>query len=467
MDKSSMTALMAAFAVAYHNERSENPVFCDKLIRSFISDAEYESIKGYLLSGWDFFAPDDMERPDDAAALDWIVNHQLAPTPLARCAFNLDALKVAVMSGASQYVILGAGLDSFAWREKELLTNLTVFELDHPKTQADKLERVSRAGLDVPANLRLVPVDLENDDIKAALMESGFDISRKTHFSLLGVSYYLTRESLAAILDKLGSICAEGSSISFDCPDGGLFCSKTRRVVNMLQMAAAGGERMRFSADEFELMSLLEPSHFLIYEYLNPEMVQLSCFDQRDDGLTAFEHIALVTAVLKGAQELNTKEKIIQTSLALFAKYGFEAVSVSDIAQCLSLSKGALYRHFASKRAILDAIVERMEQTRHEPDANELSAYGEELLSYWTTGFPCRFRRMLTLEQYAKPAMRELYAKYFTTGALARLAERFPALGAQGALEYYSPFPLLYAIFDHDDDRQQVKELFDSLNRRG
>ncbi len=120
-DKSSITALMSAFVWAYHAENEENQVFSDSVARKLFTDEEYNQMKKYIISGAEFFIPKLKGKKHDfseEALLDVIVNTSLAPTPIARARYCEDCLKISVLSGTEQYVILGAGYDTFAWREK-------------------------------------------------------------------------------------------------------------------------------------------------------------------------------------------------------------------------------------------------------------------------------------------------------------------------------------------------------------
>lgn len=299
-DRSSITALMSAFARAYHTRCEQRPIFTDDIAEKLMSAEEYQQISQYVSSGIDFFAPEkknEIHSRDEI--LKYIVRTQLAPTPAARARFCEDSLKTAVMTGVKQYVILGAGLDTFAFREPDFVSRHHVFEVDHPLTLADKRERIARAGLSVPEKQHYVPVDFSCDDLSSKLLDSGFDPKKKTFFSWLGVSYYLTVEQIASILDSLAGISAEGSTLVFDCADEDLFTSDIKRVQNMAAMAAAGGEPMRSCFSYLELEKLLEEHGFLIYEYLTPEDIQQQFFEEQYGNMTAFEHIDYVTAVHK------------------------------------------------------------------------------------------------------------------------------------------------------------------------
>lgn len=166
-------------------------------------------------------------------------------------------------------------------------------------TQADKKERVSRAGWERPYNLSFVPVDFTKDSLTERLLAGGFDKSLKTFFSWLGVTYYLTVEAIDKTIAELSDICAEGSTLVFDCPDEGFFTSDVRRVKNTIMMAAAGGEPMRSALSYSELEKLLERHGFLIYEFMTPDDIQRDIIDSVGADMKAFEHVNYCLAVRK------------------------------------------------------------------------------------------------------------------------------------------------------------------------
>ena len=183
----------------------------------------------------------------------------------------------------------------------------------------------------------------------------------------------------------------------------------------------------------------------------------------------------------------DTGERILLTSLGLFARKGYGATSVSDIAGALGITKGALYRHFASKRAIFDAILARMEQRDGEqarahdlpegaPDADgpayeaaaaaDIVAFSKAMFRYWTEDpFAAPFRRMLTLEQYQDPEMGQLYQQYLAAGPMGYVADLFRGLGlsdpARRAAAFYGPMFLLYSVYDGAEDKAAVTALLD------
>ena len=188
----------------------------------------------------------------------------------------------------------------------------------------------------------------------------------------------------------------------------------------------------------------------------------------------------------------STKERILRTALRLFARSGFEAVSVSDIAKELGVTKGALYKHYASKRDIFASIVARMEVRDAEqanahglPDApmqgaedayrdasiNDLTAFGKTMFRYWTQDeFAACFRRMLTLEQFRNTEMETLYQQYLASGPLDYITDLLDAnhipQPRKEASAFYAPMFLLYSIYDAARDKTEVVALADELLER-
>ena len=300
IDKASITALMSTFGRAFHAENEEHPVFRDSLAKELMTPEEYTAVQKYLLDGAQFFEPEiDPAALQPKELLHRLVNVHIAPSPLCRAAYTEQALKTAVLTGTKQYVILGAGLDTFAFRETEFLSKYRVFEVDHPLTQADKKERITRAGWTIPDNLTFVPVDFTKDSLTERLIAVGFDPSAKSFFSWLGITYYLSAEAINTMLSALSGLCADGSALVFDYPDENFFEAPEKRVQNTIMMAKAGGEPMQSAFSYSELETLLEKHGFLIYELLTPDDIQRDVIDKAGADMKAFEHVNYCLAVRK------------------------------------------------------------------------------------------------------------------------------------------------------------------------
>ena len=188
----------------------------------------------------------------------------------------------------------------------------------------------------------------------------------------------------------------------------------------------------------------------------------------------------------------NTKEEILLVSLHLFAQDGYEAVSVSQIAGELGITKGALYRHYQSKRDIFDHILARMEQgdgeqaeshdmpQERKEDASEtyqklsfadFMAYSRSMFAYWTEDdFASSFRKMLTLEQFRNAEMQELYQQYLVSGPVAYVKDLFESMKFDSALEkavqFYATMFFFYSMYDGAEDKEQVKLDFETSLRK-
>ncbi|WP_100402625.1 class I SAM-dependent methyltransferase [Bacillus sp. FJAT-42315] len=301
-DQSSITSLISAFGRAYHSQFDSPKIFDDYIAKELISKKEFNDIKENMVQGIQFFNKDIAQKfkEDTEEILKWITQIQLSPTPLARAAYCEKILLHEMTLGLKQYVILGAGLDTFCFRHPELKNTLEIFEIDHPATQKFKKKKLDEANLTIPSNLHFVPMDFAQKFTYQSLIDEGFD-NKKTFFSLLGVSYYLTKEEMSSLIDHLFTKVPSGSSIVFDYADENLFKEKgiSNRVENMVKMASASGEPMKSCFSYFEMEKMLEPSGLLIYEHLSSAQIHELYFENRSDYLSAFETIHYLHAVKK------------------------------------------------------------------------------------------------------------------------------------------------------------------------
>jgi methyltransferase (TIGR00027 family) len=217
-----------------------------------------------------------------------------------RSRFAEDELARAIARGATQYVILGAGLDTFAYRNPYPESALCVFEVDFPATQAWKRECLAAANIPVPASLTFAPVDFEHRTLAEGLAEAGFDSRKITFFSWLGVIMYLTREAATDTLKFIAST-PPGGGVVFDY-------AVPRASLNLLQRLAfdrltarveAAGEPFRLFFDPAELASDLSALGFTHLEDLGSDKLNARYFANRKDGLRAGGRLArLISATL-------------------------------------------------------------------------------------------------------------------------------------------------------------------------
>ena len=185
----------------------------------------------------------------------------------------------------------------------------------------------------------------------------------------------------------------------------------------------------------------------------------------------------------------NRKEEILIVALHLFARDGYEAVSVSQIAGELDMTKGALYRHYKSKRDIFDCIVQRMEQQDSEQarqnevpeesiekvpeeyqnvSVEDFVGYSKSMFEYWTEDdFASSFRKMLTLEQFRNEEMQNLYQQYLVSGPAEYVKDLFKNMEIKNpeeeAVKFYANMFFYYSVYDGTSDKVKVKCQFEHM----
>lgn len=295
-DKASITSLMSAFGRAYHAEHEKKPVFCDYRAKELMSETEYDSVKNYILSGAAFFRPNADPSVDPDSLLSDIINSDISATPLCRSAYTETALAEFSAGKTVQYVILGAGLDTFALRNADFLARNEVFEVDHPLTLKDKTARLEKIGSLAKDNPKYVAVDFSKDDLSEKLRESGFNEAVLSFFSWLGVTYYLTESEIKSTLSSISDLCRSGSEIVFDYPDENFPSCAVPRVKRTLMMAAAGGEPMKSFLSAPRVEEILSECGFTVKEHLFPADVQARIIGDKGTNMTAFECVNYVRA---------------------------------------------------------------------------------------------------------------------------------------------------------------------------
>jgi methyltransferase (TIGR00027 family) len=202
----------------------------------------------------------------------------------ARSRYAEDRLAEAVTCGVKQYVVLGAGLDTFAYRNP--FPALRVFEVDFPATQEWKRELLTAAAVAIPTNLTFVPLDFEHKTLAEGLAEAGFDATAPAFFGLLGVVPYLTLEAFRATLATI-ALLPSGSAVSFDyvlSPE--TFGPERREIFERLaKRVDAAGEPFRLFCSPAEMENELRRAGFKRIEQVDPNRLNELYFTGRADGL--------------------------------------------------------------------------------------------------------------------------------------------------------------------------------------
>jgi methyltransferase (TIGR00027 family) len=203
---------------------------------------------------------------------------------VARSRFAEDQLALAVEQGVRQYVVLGAGLDTFAYRNP--FAGVHVFEVDHPATQAWKQQKVQDGGVSLPPSLTFVPVDFEKDTLDASLGRAGFKSEEPAFFSWLGVTPYLARQTVFATLRWIISACA-ANAVVFDYPVPREHLSPAAQIsfqVLASRVAEAGEPFISFYAPD-DMSAELRAMGYLHVEDLGTAEINERYFRGRTDDL--------------------------------------------------------------------------------------------------------------------------------------------------------------------------------------
>lgn len=227
--------------------------------------------------------PDDWKKRGDMSAF----TRPFRASIVARARFLEDLVQERAAAGLTQYVILGAGLDTFAQRRAELARGMRVFEVDKPGAQAWKRRRLEETGLGVPPYLRLVPVDFEGGDAwMEKLVSSGFSTAEAAVVASTGVSMYLTRDAIAGTLRQVASLAAGSTLVmSFMLP-----IEMTEPDIRPGVEAAARGARangtpfISFFMPE-EMMDLARACGFRQVRHVSAVSLAERYFSGRADGL--------------------------------------------------------------------------------------------------------------------------------------------------------------------------------------
>jgi methyltransferase (TIGR00027 family) len=289
--QASLTAIGAAKMRAAHLLLDEDPkIFRDDFALRFSgSDSEAslrEDTSTMLAEVADKVGPEVAQRIFQATRA----------LMISRSRYTEDALSRAIEAGIARYVILGAGLDSFAWRQPQMATAVDVFEIDHPASQQWKLRRLQDLGIDQPRNLTFLPIDFENQTLLNGLRDGGYPMEKPAFLSWLGVTQYLTREAVLSTFRQVATL-ASGTEISFTfvLPQTLLAGDDQRFLAMAAAAAAARGEPWLTFFDPAELTLQLQELGFARVEHFSSGDANIRYFADRSDGLRVpdGEHVML------------------------------------------------------------------------------------------------------------------------------------------------------------------------------
>lgn len=304
--KSSTTALLLAYCRGYHAEHDAPKIFDDFLAYALLKKEERAAFDQMLTPTVQAIETHDSAGAaacrDQADAHAWSMR-TIAPLSLAvsRSRYTEDNLAQAIGEGVGQYVILGAGLDTFAFRRPEMFAQLQVFEIDHPITQTLKRRRIAEAGWEKPNRLHFIPVDFTKESLTTALSHSVYDPQISTFFSWLGVTYYLSRDAVFATLRAIAESAPSGSIVIFDYFDAEAFVpgKATKRMQIADEYTRKQGEPIITGFDTAALAADLSAAGFRLEENLTPADIEACYFQGRTDGYHAYDFAHFARAVVE------------------------------------------------------------------------------------------------------------------------------------------------------------------------
>ncbi len=299
-NQASFTAMSVAYMRAYHAMYDTPKIFDDFLAHDLIPEEKRALIEQHLIEQyviWD----QQLNDPENTASLyDRITTSeslmQAINNVISRARYTEDALEEAFRQGVKQYIILGAGMDTFAFRRPEMLEELEVFEVDHPATQEFKLNRLTELGWEHPAKLHFIPIDFTKENLITALTRSSsYDPKIKSFFSWFGVTPYLPQKDVLATLRFIADIAPAGSTLVFDYIDTDAFIpekiSPQMRV--LLEYLSKIGEPMKSRGfNPSNLAEDLASLGFHLYEDLSPTDIEERYLQGRTYGHYEHGHFA-------------------------------------------------------------------------------------------------------------------------------------------------------------------------------
>ena len=256
-----MTALVSLFARAYHQKNKDIKIFDDLLSTKLITEKEYEMIGLNMSQGISFFNPTFKGSKEEA--LKWIVDHQLSPSVLVRSAFCKEAIEEMKEKGCQQYLDFASGYDSFAYYYQN---QMHVFEIDKKEVIEDKRQRCKDVDIE---NIQFLSIYLSQENWINTLLQSDYQEDQLSISSMLGLSYYLTKDEFKKMLKQLSKYLLKGSHLVFDYPS--IQESKETKINEML--AKEADESMKAKYSFAELKEILNQCHLTIIQHENHQTI--------------------------------------------------------------------------------------------------------------------------------------------------------------------------------------------------
>jgi methyltransferase (TIGR00027 family) len=298
----SRTALATSLMRAAHTRLDPDPLIDDPWGDRLVPESVREMIRNAALGRMDPPA-----RLRAMAAPDGIVDASLRRSPayanvITRTRYTEDALQAAVGAGVRQYVLVGAGFDSFMLRRPAFAADLEIFEIDHPATQGLKMQRIRELGISLPDSVHFVASDLAKESVATALARSSFRQDLAAFFSWLGVSMYLTPAANIATLNSIARCALAGSELVLTYIDERLLGSQSENFLALQERLASLGEPFLSGFDPKTFAKTLKDCGLELREDLSGEEIarRYARINSMNSGHSSFSHIALARVLERG-----------------------------------------------------------------------------------------------------------------------------------------------------------------------
>jgi methyltransferase (TIGR00027 family) len=279
----SNTAFRAAILRAVHQLIDEEPkILNDPVVLRLLDASALDHIRSN---------PDKFRAPRMNALRSHIV---------MRSRYTEDRLAEAVHNAVEQYLILGAGLDTFPYRQPHWARALRIFEIDHSASQRSKRERLAMAGIEAPSNVELIALDFETTSLRDCLRKSSFDLGKPAFLSWLGVTMYLSTDAIDAVFRFVSSLPRSSEIVfTFASPASTMNESGSEPLIAPFTVwAAAHGEPWLTRFEPDGLAQKLHGLGFSRVSFLSASDADTRYFRNRHDGLQAPRRVGIVAATV-------------------------------------------------------------------------------------------------------------------------------------------------------------------------
>jgi methyltransferase (TIGR00027 family) len=280
---------------AAHTRLDPNPLINDPWGDLLVPQSARDMIRRAALAGMNSQAQEKAMSSPHTLVDESLLRSRAYANVITRTRYAEDALRAATVKGIRQYVLIGAGFDSFALRRPAFSSNLQIFEIDFPATQGLKLERIKECGISLPDSVHFIAADLSCESVTEALARSPFRQYLPTFFSWLGVTMYLTRQANLSTLRSIASCVPQDSELVFTYLDERLFQVRPESFRELERRVASVGEPFLSGFSPEGLAANLKDCGLTLVEDLNGVEVAAKYDRLGKNGLgpSTFSHMAL------------------------------------------------------------------------------------------------------------------------------------------------------------------------------